>query len=83
MSRIVDADDAREAIRGTTALVDGARLVYALWKLDKDTAKPICDQLESHSSPDGSSVVPWSRPTMRPTTPCTLRAAGFGPAGPA
>ena len=46
MSRIVDADDAREAIRGTTALVDGARLVYALWKLDKDTAKPICDQLE-------------------------------------
>jgi AAA domain len=46
MSRIVDADDAREAIRGTTALVDGARLVYALWKLDRDTAKPICDQLE-------------------------------------
>jgi hypothetical protein len=46
MSRIVDADDAREAIRGTTALVDGARLVYALWKVDKDTAKPICDQLD-------------------------------------
>lgn len=46
MFRIADADDAREAIRGTTALVDGARLVYALWKVDKDTAKPICDQLD-------------------------------------
>jgi hypothetical protein len=46
MSRIVDADDAREAIRGTTAIVDGARLVYALWKLDKDGAKPVCDQLD-------------------------------------
>jgi hypothetical protein len=46
MIRIADGDDAREAIRGTTALVDGARLVYALWKLDKDTASPICDQLE-------------------------------------
>lgn len=45
MMRITDGDDAREAIRGTTALVDGARLAYALWKLDEETAKPICDQL--------------------------------------
>ena len=45
MMQIADGDDAREAIRGTTALVDGARLAYALWKLDDDTAKPICDQL--------------------------------------
>jgi len=51
MSRIVDADDAREAIRGTMALVDGARLVYALWKLDKDNAKPICDRLDLQFEP--------------------------------
>ena len=48
--KITDGDDAREGIRGTTALVDGARLVYALWKLDDETAKPICEQLEFHSS---------------------------------
>ena len=46
MMRIADGDDAREAIRGTTALVDGARLAYALWKLDDETAKPICEQLK-------------------------------------
>jgi hypothetical protein len=45
MMRIADSDDAREAIRGTTALVDGARLAYALWRLDETVAKPICDQL--------------------------------------
>src|SRR4029077_5107392 len=46
MMKITDGDDAREAIRGTTALVDGARLAYALWKLDDDTAKPVCERLE-------------------------------------
>ena len=44
--QITDGDDAREAIRGTTALVDGARLAYALWKLDDEAAKPICDRLQ-------------------------------------
>lgn len=44
MNRIVDGDGAREAIRGTTALVDGARLSYALWKVDDEDARPICDQ---------------------------------------
>jgi hypothetical protein len=46
MLRIADGDDAREAIRGTTALVDGARLAYALWKLDDETARPICTALQ-------------------------------------
>src|SRR5690606_38216516 len=41
-----DGDDAREAIRGTTALVDGARLAYALWKLDDETARSICNTLQ-------------------------------------
>ncbi len=45
MLRISNGDDAREAIRGTTALVDGARLAYALWKLDEEAASPICDKL--------------------------------------
>jgi len=45
MLRIADGDDAREAIRGTTALVDGARLAYALWKLDEEAARPICKKL--------------------------------------
>jgi hypothetical protein len=46
MNSIADADDAREAIRGTTALVDGARLSYALWKLDDEAARPICERLQ-------------------------------------
>jgi hypothetical protein len=46
MLRIADGDDAREAIRGTTALVDGARLAYALWKLDDEAARPICNALQ-------------------------------------
>src|SRR5579885_854578 len=46
MMRIADGDEARETIRGTTALVDGARLAYALWKLDDETARPICNTLQ-------------------------------------
>jgi hypothetical protein len=46
MLRIADGDDAREAIRGTTALVDGARLAYALWKLDDEAARPLCNALQ-------------------------------------
>ncbi len=45
MLRIADGDDAREAIRGTTALVDGARLAYALWRLDEEAARPVCNTL--------------------------------------
>jgi len=46
MLRIADGDDAREAIRGTTALVDGARLAYALWNLDDDAARSVCNTLQ-------------------------------------
>jgi hypothetical protein len=46
MLRIADGDDAREAIRGTTALVDGARLAYALWKLDDEAARSVCNTLQ-------------------------------------
>ena len=35
-------DDAREAVRGTTALVDGGRFTYALWKADEEEARNVC-----------------------------------------
>lgn len=34
--------DARQAIRGTTALVDGARLVYGLWSLPENEETDLC-----------------------------------------
>lgn len=34
--------DARQAIRGTTALVDGARLVYGLWSLPENEEADLC-----------------------------------------
>jgi hypothetical protein len=42
---ILTANDAREAIRGTTALVDGGRWSYALWEEEKEEAKKICKKL--------------------------------------
>src|SRR5690606_28836803 len=45
LNDIQDGDDAREAIRGSTALVDGARLSYALWRAPETDAKSICSQL--------------------------------------
>jgi hypothetical protein len=37
--------DAREAIRGSTALVDGLRLAYALWPAEENRARAICRDL--------------------------------------
>lgn len=34
--------EARDAIRGSTALVDGLRLAYALWPAEEENAKKIC-----------------------------------------
>ena len=45
MHRISSSDDAREAIRGVTTLVDGARLAYALWKIPEDDEVMICEGL--------------------------------------
>jgi hypothetical protein len=41
-SHITTADEAREAIRGSTALVDGARATYALWNTADEEAERIC-----------------------------------------
>ena len=38
--------DARQAIRGTTALVDGARLVYGIWGLPEAEEAEICQALK-------------------------------------
>lgn len=42
-ARIATAEDAREAIRGSTALVDGARATYALWTAQDEDAQAVCD----------------------------------------
>jgi hypothetical protein len=44
--------DAREAIRGTTALVDGMRLGYALWPVEEDEGRRICKELGVAYSPN-------------------------------
>ena len=44
--KIRSPEQARAAIRGTTALVDGVRLSYALWPTDNDYAKDICKKLQ-------------------------------------
>ena len=39
-------EQARDAIRGTTALVDGVRAAYALWPTEEKEARQVCRQLE-------------------------------------
>lgn len=43
---ITKAMQAREAIRGTTALVDGARLVYGLWNMPEEEEADVLRALE-------------------------------------
>lgn len=49
--RIETADEAREAIRGSTALVDGARATYALWKEPEENARRICSEMGEEFTP--------------------------------
>jgi hypothetical protein len=49
---IKTADQAREAIRGSTALVDGARLAYALWKADAEDGREMCSRLDVDFAPE-------------------------------
>ena len=44
--------DARDAIRGSSALVDGSRLAYALWPEAKDEAEKICRDLKIPFKPN-------------------------------
>tara|TARA_R110002020_G_scaffold53905_8_gene150471 strand:+ start:6518 stop:8458 length:1941 start_codon:yes stop_codon:yes gene_type:complete len=43
---IENLGDARDAIRGSTALVDGLRLAYAMWPADEPRAKAVCEKLD-------------------------------------
>ena len=45
LSGITKAEEARESIRGSTALVDGARLVYAMWAISGDAELAPCKAL--------------------------------------
>ncbi|MBA8851371.1 hypothetical protein FHW20_002306 [Ochrobactrum intermedium] len=42
---IANLADAREAVRGTTAIVDGVRVAYGLWYGDEQKSKAICKQI--------------------------------------
>ncbi len=42
---IMTASEAREAIRGTTALVDGGRWSYAIWEVEQEEARKICKKV--------------------------------------
>lgn len=47
--------DARDAVRGSTAIVDGVRTVIALWPAKEDHARKVCEalniQFEAHETP--------------------------------
>ena len=45
LNGITRAEEAREAIRGSTALVDGARLVYAMWAISGEAELAPCKAL--------------------------------------
>lgn len=51
MTRIDSADSAREAIRGSTALIDGARSTYALWPAGDEQSKRVCAELGVEHQP--------------------------------
>lgn len=60
--------DAREAIRGTTALVDGMRMAYALWSVEEDEGRKVCKELHTVYAPNSvvrGGVVKVNGPASR------------------
>ena len=51
LKNIKSASDAREAIRGTTALIDGARLAYAMWQAGEDEGYKIAQAINEEYDP--------------------------------
>jgi hypothetical protein len=43
---------ARDAVRGTSALIDGVRFAYALWPADEQEAKRVCRELKTAFEPN-------------------------------
>jgi hypothetical protein len=66
------ADEARAAIRGSSALVDGARLSYALWKVEEGRARALCRETgieyENGVVIDGAVVKANDKANKEPTT---------------
>ncbi len=50
-AKIVTAEDAREAIRGVTTLVDGSRFSYCLWTASEEDGKAVCQQAGTSYAP--------------------------------
>jgi hypothetical protein len=51
-SRSMTPADAREAVRGSTALIDGVRSVYALWPAEPGFARKVCAELGTPYEPN-------------------------------
>ena len=51
-SSIKSPAEAREAIRGSTAIVDGMRCAYALWQPEENEARKICRKLKVEFEPN-------------------------------
>ncbi len=65
-SPITNSREAREAIRGTSALVDGGRWSYAIWEAERSEAEKICKQINRHYQPEiifNGAVVKSNWPT--------------------
>lgn len=45
-------EDARNLVRGSTAIVDGARAVYVLWNVEDRQAKQVCNAMEIAWAPN-------------------------------
>lgn len=49
---VATLDAARDAIRGSSALVDGCRFALGFWPISDDQARPICEQLGIEHAPN-------------------------------
>ena len=49
---IYGPEDARNLVRGSTAIVDGARCVYVMWTMDDKRSKQICKALNKRWAPN-------------------------------
>jgi len=52
LKNIQSLADAREAVRGTTGLIDGARLVYAMWQAEEKTGRLLANHYDVEYKPN-------------------------------
>jgi hypothetical protein len=61
-------EEAREAIRGTTALIDGLRFAYAIWATDQDDARRLLKEISRPYEPNAvfrGAIVKSNEPALR------------------